>query len=374
MAALVTIQFLVYATAWTATGLFVRDARGPAALWALYGVIQAAAIEVMSRLQSPRLGVALPAAMLLILAYSCANLGIDTFVHRRPRLLHAWAAILVVAEGFLLVSIAAQWPASVVALGYNLSIAVLLMTPLAATARAIRAEFGSWGLVSMFPGAVMAVIVIARVVQVAVDPAAVMVPSAPAADDARLLVAMIAAGAFNISFIGLVVGRLVHRLRGLIETDTLTGLLNRAGLEKRLAIAWQSASRFDQPLSVAFVDIDDFKVVNDTAGHGWGDTVIRRIAGVLRRCAREVDAVGRWGGDEFVIVLPQTDADGAAHAVQRLREAIHREAISGGPGSAPITLSIGVATRGAGDADLDALIERADTEMYRIKQLRTALA
>jgi diguanylate cyclase (GGDEF)-like protein len=178
--------------------------------------------------------------------------------------------------------------------------------------------------------------------------------------------AMFAAGAFNVTFVGFVLGRAMLGLRRLIEIDPLSGLLNRAGLGRVAMQMWQVAARSQQPLSVAFVDINDFKKVNDTAGHEAGDRAISQVAAVLRRIGRAADTVGRWGGDEFLIWMPSTDAEGARLAAERIRTALQAEAIRGA-GDTPITLSIGLATRRPDDSGVEALIERADADMYRDK-------
>jgi two-component system cell cycle response regulator len=152
--------------------------------------------------------------------------------------------------------------------------------------------------------------------------------------------------------------------------DALSDLANRGGLEKHLAAAWGSSQRHGAALSIAFIDIDAFKQINDRGGHEAGDRVIRAVADVLRLNARLTDHVGRWGGDEFMVVMPHNDAEAAALAMQRLRERVLEAGIEVPPGCPALTLSIGIATRHADDDSVHALVKRADAEMYRRKRQR----
>lgn len=138
-------------------------------------------------------------------------------------------------------------------------------------------------------------------------------------------------------------------------TDGATGLLNKAHMDARGAEELARARRYDVPLSLLMLDIDHFKKVNDTYGHPQGDVVLRELAKVLRLSTRAVDIVGRYGGEEFLIILPQTDAAGARTLANRLRLAVenHRFTVAtqGEPeGQSPLalTVSIGGYTLGGG--------------------------
>jgi diguanylate cyclase (GGDEF)-like protein len=152
------------------------------------------------------------------------------------------------------------------------------------------------------------------------------------------------------------------------RTDTVTGLLNRRALEERLAHAAAHARRHGEPLSALMIDLDHFKHFNDNYGHETGDHILNLVADTMRAVFRESDIFGRWGGDEFLALLPATDHHGARDVSRRLRE--HARAIDTLPEDVtqPITLSVGAAT--TVDATPDDLLRQADIALYRVKDAR----
>lgn len=147
-------------------------------------------------------------------------------------------------------------------------------------------------------------------------------------------------------------------------TDRLTQLVNRTRLEQVLDENQQLAMRYDTPLAVILLDIDHFKQVNDTFGHMVGDDVLVQVARVLIANTRSVDIVGRWGGEEFLVVAPATHLDDAALVAEKLREAIEKMEV---PVAGRITSSFGVASYTPGD-DLIRMISRADAALYSAKR------
>ena len=136
-----------------------------------------------------------------------------------------------------------------------------------------------------------------------------------------------------------------HRLEALAHTDPLTQLVNRRALTVRLVTEMERVRRYNAPLAMLLLDLDHFKLVNDTYGHLTGDDVLSGFAGLLQRAVRTVDTVARYGGEEFVIVVPETGKQGAIAFAERIRDRIaaHRfQAASGA--EIHITASIGVAT------------------------------
>lgn len=162
---------------------------------------------------------------------------------------------------------------------------------------------------------------------------------------------------------------LEQELREQARTDFLTGMANRRHFMERAEEELARAVRHDRPMSLLVLDIDLFKRVNDTYGHQVGDTAIRAIAERCRQALRKADMIGRIGGEEFAILLPETAGDGARVMAERLRQAIAEFAIATPKGdSFRLTLSIGCATRSAGQAvELDALFNRADDALYQAK-------
>jgi diguanylate cyclase (GGDEF)-like protein len=151
----------------------------------------------------------------------------------------------------------------------------------------------------------------------------------------------------------------------LASTDVLTTLLNRRATAEALAQAVALSQRHGTPLSVALIDIDHFKRVNDHHGHAAGDRVLAETAQRLRRGLRTEDTLGRWGGEEFLLVLPQTALEGAMSLAGRLREVLASDAF---PHGEPVTVSIGVTQVGVGD-DPHVAIARADRALYRAKAM-----
>lgn len=175
-----------------------------------------------------------------------------------------------------------------------------------------------------------------------------------------------------ITLVALLLGRWVYRetqIRNQALHDPLTGLSNRRELFNRFGHELSRARRSGQPLSVCLLDLDHFKRINDTHGHGVGDEVLVKVAGVLRQCLRETDVIGRIGGEEFVLLLPETDGCGAARVIERCRAGIERSPVMLADGnSLPVSASFGVVVReGEADGDEAQLIARADEMLYRAK-------
>jgi diguanylate cyclase (GGDEF)-like protein len=154
-----------------------------------------------------------------------------------------------------------------------------------------------------------------------------------------------------------------HALEVMTRTDRLTGLANRRRLEEALRTEVLRARRYGKPFSVILLDIDHFKDVNDLYGHQAGDNVLIAIAGLLTRTARETDVVGRYGGEEFLLVCPETEIQVVAALAERLR---HEFTTTDFPLVGRVTSSFGVAEFAQND-DVHTLLERADQALYRAK-------
>jgi diguanylate cyclase (GGDEF)-like protein len=152
-------------------------------------------------------------------------------------------------------------------------------------------------------------------------------------------------------------------------TDVVTGLFNRSGFMERLGQECIRASGEGYPLAVVMLDFDNFKKINDTYGHAFGDRTLIAVARACRAAVREPDFVGRLGGDEFVVCLPHTDADGARQSAERIRTTVAGASVPlPGGGSMSITTSVGVATLQNSDT-LQSLMSRCDRAVYEAKRL-----
>jgi two-component system cell cycle response regulator len=159
--------------------------------------------------------------------------------------------------------------------------------------------------------------------------------------------------------------RRAEELDRMSRLDALTGLHNRRHLDEHVRATVSAAKRRKQWLAVLMVDVDHFKEVNDSLGHAAGDEVLCEVARRLTRALRAEDVPGRWGGEEFLVLLPQTDPDGAAVVAERVRSLIAKGPVKLADGQVPVTVSVGLAS-GLGP-DGDDLVHRADTALYEAK-------
>jgi diguanylate cyclase (GGDEF)-like protein len=157
-------------------------------------------------------------------------------------------------------------------------------------------------------------------------------------------------------------------LRRMSQTDGLTGVDNRRHIEERLTEAFEHAARLNEPLAVVMTDVDHFKSVNDTHGHQAGDAVLRQVAEVLRDTAREIDRVGRYGGEEFLVLLPGANLEDARRYAERARAAVAGREFAYEGGALRRTLSAGVAAWPHPDVrHQEALVKLADDALYAAK-------
>ena len=169
---------------------------------------------------------------------------------------------------------------------------------------------------------------------------------------------------------GIAMAAFVHLRRSqaqlalLATHDQLTGLLNTRAFSERLTRELERIERYPRPLALLYLDLDDFKAINDSHGHQTGDAVLRLVADAMRSSVRQADVVGRVGGDEFAVLMPETDAPLADAAAVRLAASL-RTAFQGTPA---VTASIGVVSSAGAAATTDVLLRRADQAMYAAKK------
>jgi diguanylate cyclase (GGDEF)-like protein len=152
--------------------------------------------------------------------------------------------------------------------------------------------------------------------------------------------------------------------------DRLTGIANRETLLTTLVAEVERAVRHYKPLSVAFIDIDRFKPINDTYGHNSGDAVLRQVAAIIADNLRPSDMFGRYGGEEFMLILPETMPDEAVEVAERLRDMVAQTPLLiARQQSTNVTISLGIAGGRGSELQVDALVDQADAAMYAAKSL-----
>jgi len=205
---------------------------------------------------------------------------------------------------------------------------------------------------------------------VASEPSAAVTARSRAYLDRLLVAALLTflVGAFVATRLLRPVAAIVDELSEKAERDALTGLANRRQLDERLREELQRAVRYEMHLALVLVDVDDFKRMNDGHGHQFGDRVLQEVAGVLARSVRELDVTGRYGGEEFAIVMPGTAAAGAARVAENVRHALTElDLVAPNGEHVTVTASFGVADFPSA-ATLDELVERADESLYSAKR------
>ena len=160
----------------------------------------------------------------------------------------------------------------------------------------------------------------------------------------------------------------LEQIRQLATHDDLTGLLNRRAMLDRMQLEQRRSLRSGSPLLIAQLDIDHFKVVNDTHGHAAGDLVLQSFADTVRRNVRDTDVLARWGGEEFVLLLCDTPAADAVTLMERLRQAVQAMQVPVAQGGQPITVTVSIGLARHAPADpLAGTLERADRALYAAK-------
>ena len=173
--------------------------------------------------------------------------------------------------------------------------------------------------------------------------------------------------ALQVSALRAELARRSEELDRMSRTDHRTGLFNRRHLDEVMTAVAASSRRHSFPFTVLLADVDHFKRVNDTVGHQGGDDVLRAVAARLSEAVRTEDSVGRWGGEEFLVLAPHTDLEGGQVLAERLRAAVAATPVATTAGLVPVTVSIGGATTEEPGAEVDTLLRTADAGLYAAK-------
>ena len=159
-----------------------------------------------------------------------------------------------------------------------------------------------------------------------------------------------------------------RELEGIANRDELTGVMNRRGFERAFHHELERAERYGHPTALLLIDVDHFKQVNDTHGHPAGDLVLQAVASEITSAVRGVDRVGRWGGEEFAVLLPETDLEASVRVAERIRQLVGARVVDTPPGRIAVTVSVGLAVAGSDVVAAPAeLLEAADGALYAAK-------
>jgi diguanylate cyclase (GGDEF)-like protein len=219
----------------------------------------------------------------------------------------------------------------------------------------------------VLPLIVIALLMVVRCIATFIAPAANLDVHVPTPLNLALLwAALVAMLLQNATLAFLVLLRLIRRIERLLERDPLTDALSRSAFDRALAQAhaWLGRGR---GYALVMIDMDRFKQLNDSLGHAAGDAALRQMVEVLQPCLREVDRFGRLGGEEFCVLLPDTDLAGAALVAERMRALVEAAPLRGLEQDWPLSASFGIAEAERSDASADAVLARADAALYRAK-------
>jgi diguanylate cyclase (GGDEF)-like protein len=160
---------------------------------------------------------------------------------------------------------------------------------------------------------------------------------------------------------------LIDELRKLSMYDALTGLLNRRAMEEALHAQVRSSRRSDEPFAVMMLDLDYFKRINDDFGHGVGDLALQHVSALLRSALRDIDSLARFGGEEFVVLMPGANLAEAESVAERLRNLLSATPMKNDSYQVPLSISIGVAEWLSSEDDSSQLLLRADAALFQAK-------
>jgi diguanylate cyclase (GGDEF)-like protein len=339
---LALVQLGLFALCWLLVALLMPgERRRPCSSWPA-----APATRLTAWLQVSQDGQPAPGGQRLmtlgLLSATLVSAGAEAFVRGRVRHARVWLALL--ASGARRPGGRCRGLSEVGPLAVYQGSFLLLLLPLLWLQRPLRCEFGRFGWLPLLPFGLMGLAVLAFLVHLALDPADATRSFAARSDHgaSSLIPFAISSGLFHIGWLALMLGRQVVRAHS-ARIDTLTGVLRRGAFEAECAALLALARRLGQPATLVFLDIDHFKRINDLGGHAAGDQVLRQLGRLLQDTLRSTDRCGRWGGEEFVILLPGLDRAHAEATLQRLTQTLARAAIPVPEGCAALTVSIGYA-------------------------------
>jgi diguanylate cyclase (GGDEF)-like protein len=366
---LTVFQLGLYACSWTLCGALLGEDKPAVVHWGLFLLLMAAAVALAGLRGEPRTWWAFNgAALLSVLAFAAMRRGLERFLKLRSGDNEQLVMLGLFAVAAVLLDTGAQASSWRVLLTYGLQ-AYIVLRVMAIARRPIRAEFGGAAQLALVVLALSIAVLLAWVAvrQASQLGVALELHRGHSAAIGAIGTYLLAAAVFNTGFLMLLTQRLLLKLRRTSRRDPLTGLENRGAIDATLLHTWGQSARSGASFAILLIDIDEFKRVNDSHGHAVGDQVLVHVAAAIQAQARQGDSVGRYGGDEFIIVAPQSSLAGAAQAAERLRAALQAEPIHSRGSDLRVTLSIGVAAREGNDLAVTDVLARADRALYKAK-------
>ena len=375
---LVALQYAVLAPAWAAAALVLPAERRATAWWAAYAGASALGLLLIVLGMHERQALPRAAGNVVVVAATLAlQRGLWAYTGQR-----AWTGVqvLVLAVTAVLAWLAmdAAWVWTRITVVSALWAGIYLWAAVDVWRHVRQHLQRRWSGLYAAPMVVAGVMLALRSVRALVSPETVMfeVEQNTVLNVGSSATGLVAALLLQMMLVGLLVSRLVGRLARLSRYDTLTGLLNRRAMDELLAQEEQRVRRLATPgarqsaarMAVLMIDIDHFKRLNDSHGHAVGDRALLHLATVMGSKLREIDHLARWGGEEFLALLPATGADEAQALAERLCERVRSMPLATEAGRLPLTASVGVAEWLGPHDSLQALIGRADEALYAAKR------
>jgi len=367
---MVSCQQAVLAFGWLAAAGLLPQTRRPMLWWALHAGLSS--LGLMGFVWASRQGDEIPRAIanLCVLGAMIAlQWGVRLFVRRAPA--WRWHAATV------LVALAVTWyglePAHGAVRIATISALLAALSFLTAWDMQLAARWKldwRWRLLLSVPIVLVGLVFGARSLKALLDPgiAVTYMTANSALNAGSAVVYLVVALAFQLTLVALVVSQFVTELTEASRFDALTGTLNRRAIDEVLDAEVLRSRRLKEVFSVLMIDVDHFKDINDRHGHAAGDRGLQHLGTVFTTQMREIDCVGRYGGEEFVVLLPGTSMAEARRLADRLRERVEALPLRWQERPIGLTISVGLA-QWQGDADdVAGLMARADAALYRAKQ------
>ena len=367
---MVACQQAVMALGWLAGAALLPASRRALLHWSLHAALSAAAVACFAASVMPGEVLMRAAGNLSIVASLIAlQRGVWHFFGRdRP-----WALHLALMAAALVASLLGFDPAhgDLRAAVVSASLAFLCL----ATAWDMRVQMRRhavlrWGALLPLPLLLAGLVFAFRALAALAGPASAVsaIAASSSFNAGSAVLYQVVALAFQLTLVALVVGQFVTELQSASRHDPLTGLMNRRAFDEALEAEVQRSRRRGEPFSVLMLDADHFKDINDEEGHAAGDRALQHMGTLLAAHMRDIDRVGRYGGEEFVVLLPGTALDDARVTAERLRQKVQALPPRWQERALPLTVSIGVAQWQAEGDDIAMLLARADAALYRAKE------